>query len=110
MSNIRESMAGRLAQLTGEDIPDDERDVWSLWDEILSVEHRYVTDIVVAIGGPTQMFHVHHNANGEVWKVEYYDSWGTEVGKGATIALNEKETETLLNAIGWHDLELWKEQ
>lgn len=109
MSNIYESMTSRLAQLTGADIPADERDEWEgPHNDTLSIDHRYVTDIVLAVGGPTQMFCVHHDLYGDVWRVEYCDSWGAEIGREASITLNEEEEETLLNAIGWYDLELWR--
>lgn len=105
--SIVESMKALLAQLRGEDATEeyDDGEPYSPWEvDILSVDHNYSTDIMLAVGGPTQFFRVYHTENGEVLAVGYNDSWANP----REVKLSESEERELLEAIGWDDLEPWK--
>lgn len=105
--SIVDSMKARLAQLRGEDAVEeyDDGESYSPWKiDILSVDHNYSTDIVLAVGGPTQFFRVYHTEDGEVLWIEYHDSWSTF----GEVRLSVDEESELLEAIGWDDLEVWK--
>lgn len=107
--SIVDSMKARLAQLQGEDqeYGNDEwgeNEPYSPWEtDILSIDHNYSTDIMLAVGGPTQFFRIHHTKNGEVLWIEYYDSW-TMPGE---VRLSVGEELELLDALSWDDLRPW---
>ena len=95
--SIVDSLRGRLDQLTGADVPEDERDDWHPSDGILSIDRRTVTDVLMRCGGPTQFYRI-WSADGDVYRVEYHDSWsnGPE-----SVVLTDDEAAAVLDAIAW---------
>lgn len=93
---MRDSLAARLDQIRGYDVPEDERDDWSPADDVLDISTHRVHDIVLAIGGPTQFFRV-WSSGGDVDRVEYHDSWAwpTDV-----VQLTDDEAAAVVDAFG----------